>query len=355
MRYQYQGRFYTSSELLALAKAMDLESALKILGLSKEDLKNKEKVKKAYRDKAVEAHPDRGGSDEEMKLINEAYEILTDEVGQSEKISDRAAREEEMLKKYDEASRQVAAILDKTFKPEPFIKHFEKIVGKSFSAEIKKDVKPHGVRYVINFSEPDALTAFDILIYTSTADVVNKSGSLGQGTMSFPLTVSTSVFHNNRKVKLSTRDWKITSDHANIIDPEELFPEAKLKKMMAGKEQKRAFSRRDMALAIDKRLGGSMDKDFARIPLGEDYRLVIYRTVFHKQAAWGVNGIYKGPRRIMTAVAVTFPENEELVEILVEIQEGAEGKQDQELIEYVEKTFKQKYAKFKAEMGIGEL
>lgn len=36
-----------------------------------------EDIKKAYRKKAMEAHPDKGGSEEEFQKINEAYEILT--------------------------------------------------------------------------------------------------------------------------------------------------------------------------------------------------------------------------------------------------------------------------------------
>ena len=37
---------------------------------------SEEEIKKAYRKKAVETHPDKGGSEEEFKKITEAYEIL---------------------------------------------------------------------------------------------------------------------------------------------------------------------------------------------------------------------------------------------------------------------------------------
>jgi len=36
-----------------------------------------EEVKKAYRKKAIETHPDKGGNEEEFKKVTEAYEILT--------------------------------------------------------------------------------------------------------------------------------------------------------------------------------------------------------------------------------------------------------------------------------------
>jgi molecular chaperone DnaJ len=48
-----------------------------VLGVSKEA--SADEVKKAFRRAAVEHHPDRGGSEEKFKEINEAYEVLKDE------------------------------------------------------------------------------------------------------------------------------------------------------------------------------------------------------------------------------------------------------------------------------------
>ena len=47
-----------------------------ILGVSK-DATN-EQIKKAYRKKALEHHPDRGGDQDEFKKVNEAYQTLGD-------------------------------------------------------------------------------------------------------------------------------------------------------------------------------------------------------------------------------------------------------------------------------------
>lgn len=47
-----------------------------ILGISK--TASTDEIKKAYRKKALEHHPDRGGDQEEFKKINEAYQILSD-------------------------------------------------------------------------------------------------------------------------------------------------------------------------------------------------------------------------------------------------------------------------------------
>jgi curved DNA-binding protein CbpA len=47
---------------------------------------SQEEIKKAYRSKATECHPDKGGDAEEFALLNEAYKVLSDE--ESRKIYD---------------------------------------------------------------------------------------------------------------------------------------------------------------------------------------------------------------------------------------------------------------------------
>lgn len=48
-----------------------------VLGVGKSA--NKDEIKKAFRKKAVEHHPDKGGDEAKFKEINEAYEVLSDE------------------------------------------------------------------------------------------------------------------------------------------------------------------------------------------------------------------------------------------------------------------------------------
>jgi hypothetical protein len=47
-----------------------------VLGV-KEDA-SREEIERKYRSRAREQHPDRGGSEEQMKLLNEAHEVLSD-------------------------------------------------------------------------------------------------------------------------------------------------------------------------------------------------------------------------------------------------------------------------------------
>lgn len=60
--------------MLKQSKAKDY---YKVLGVSRDaDIKT---IKKAYRQKARDAHPDKGGTEEKMAVINEAYEVLSNE------------------------------------------------------------------------------------------------------------------------------------------------------------------------------------------------------------------------------------------------------------------------------------
>lgn len=56
--------------------AHEIEDYYSLLGLS--DDATQEEIKRAYRTRARASHPDFGGSAETMRLLNEAYEILTD-------------------------------------------------------------------------------------------------------------------------------------------------------------------------------------------------------------------------------------------------------------------------------------
>lgn len=56
------------------------ENLYKILGLS--NFASPDEIKKAYRSLALTHHPDRGGDEERMKLINAAHEILSKRKGE---------------------------------------------------------------------------------------------------------------------------------------------------------------------------------------------------------------------------------------------------------------------------------
>jgi len=59
-----------------LLKQSQQKDYYKVIGVSRDA--DERTIKKAYRAKAREAHPDKGGSEEKMAAVNEAYEVLSD-------------------------------------------------------------------------------------------------------------------------------------------------------------------------------------------------------------------------------------------------------------------------------------
>ena len=51
-------------------------SYYKVLGLGVNKQSNLDEIKKAYRKKAMQLHPDKGGDAEDFKSLTEAYEVI---------------------------------------------------------------------------------------------------------------------------------------------------------------------------------------------------------------------------------------------------------------------------------------
>ena len=81
--YSYGSRSY------ARRKKGDDDDFYELLGVSRNA--PQEEIKKAYRKKAIEKHPDQGGSSDEFSKINEAYSVLSD--SQKRSIYDQYGRE----------------------------------------------------------------------------------------------------------------------------------------------------------------------------------------------------------------------------------------------------------------------
>lgn len=67
-------------------------------------------IDRLYRQRAVEHHPDRGGNEEEMKALNEAYGVLKDEVMRSAYDAEREPPVEEYFTPYSSPSAEADAI-----------------------------------------------------------------------------------------------------------------------------------------------------------------------------------------------------------------------------------------------------
>jgi len=347
---------------------MNVPEALELLGLSGSDLGDHDKIKKVYRQKAMGAHPDRGGNEDQMKLINHAYDILSKApAGSYTSPADRDATYKANQQNAKEAAAIALATIEKTIDLKHFNQHIEHATGKTFKFTVKAKVTNwYDAVYDVDFVSDDKLTTFDMQISARGGDIAfgNKSASLGgHGAehVSFSIDVFTQVFHNNRKVKLASKSWVITNDHKTIIDPEVLFPSAKLKKMVGSeaKDKARAFQKRDMLLSLEKRLNGRVwsGKDITvSIPIGDMFMLVYRSTGFNRgQSFWGINGLYSstnGGKRSSSLYTVFMPESEAAIEHLVHIQRGAQDKTGDQLVSYINAELKKIHDTQKVESAI---
>lgn len=75
MVYQFKAGQIPMSDLNVRQRAMMPKTPTVVLGLDVDD-PTKDQIKKAYKKAALEAHPDKGGSEETMRAVTEAYNEL---------------------------------------------------------------------------------------------------------------------------------------------------------------------------------------------------------------------------------------------------------------------------------------
>lgn len=289
-------------------------------------------LKSAFKKAAFRNHPDRGGSTAKMTAVNAAYKVLQKvNLGSSIGGQDFKKKRADQMKRNGE---MVVSAINNLFDPERYADYFTEQTGKPFTFTVKDDLKTSGYSNHFNkrveWTSSDKETIFALNIYVNLVDVSTVKSLGGEGgvpTLAFQVMLQPTVLHDNRKSKMRRKNWDFSTKQESLVDPTKVFPKSSIKKMMAGKEKKRKFSKRDMLTAIERRLKGKTDHSggtvWARIPIGE-YQLNLYRMTFMKQASWDihsvralVNGKWKTFRSKKHA---SYPEREELIELLKQIQ-----------------------------------
>lgn len=309
-------------QYLKLLVEMSLDKALEVFGLQTNDLGNIPLVKTTFRKLSKANHPDHGGDVEIMKSINVAYSVL--KTSKAAQINSRL-NWDEIDKKYRGLASAVKASLVAGFKPEIFITYFNQFTSDKFEFEFtnvfpkETERSPSFAGFRGEFFTSNRDTVFELDVSVHLTDIADKTG-LGYQNFQYPLGIVTYGFHNNRKQKLQQRDYQFSNDHSFFSKPEKIFPEGKLRKIFSGTTSKRQFKKRDFQMFMSKKCKASIDNDWCRIPIVDDFKLTLYRMVFMKVAHWGVNGVYKKHGRVMGPYAITLPETEETAKMLFDLQ-----------------------------------
>jgi curved DNA-binding protein CbpA len=314
-----------------IERNMTFDLALKVFGMKADEIGDKAKLKKRYRDLAMQHHPDKGGDKEMAQDVNDAYAVLAK--SQHKGVTGGGFDWDSLAAKYKVAGAQIKTALLSNFQPDIFKNYFKELSGYDFNYEIKrvfpseKERNPNNAGFEVEFFTKDKSTLFSLKISANLRDIVYPKAELGIGSISYAVYTEAYGFHLNKKQKMSQRDWKFTNDHSFFRQPETLFPKKKLQAIFSGTTSKRAFKKRDMEVFLKVKLGARLQGgDTAIIDIGEGYSLLIYRMTFQRQPFWGANGIYfsKGGlgfgSRVAMATIVNFPEEEETAKIFEKIQ-----------------------------------
>lgn len=353
-----------AASLLA-AKEMPLEEALRTLNVTRDALGDAAALKSAYRKRALEVHPDRGGSTADAQKVNEAYEVLQKAGGRDSRagIGQRAA--EEANEKAERAYPIVRASVLQKFSPQRFADHFAEHMGQPFTFKTEEDLRrsyqgaPHYFQVNTEWRSEDGETVFSLSMSVNLFDA-QRTRALGNSddALAFTVTMKVTSLHNGKKSKMTPRDWVSSNQASTLLDPNDLWPSRKLKALAGGKEAGRKFAKRDMILFIQKNLDGEVVSEGAGIldamvPIGEPqenllrspslnprsnrFLLRLTRHTMLGTGTWAVHEV-RGPQVPKMGRArydikyKTLSESLETARLLQRIQKAVDGMSDGEKI-----------------------
>jgi hypothetical protein len=325
-------------------REMPISQAFNIFGIT--SVPPQDELKQIYKNLSKENHPDRGGSTEVMQDINGAYSVLK----KYKSTSVSSINWDDIDLKYRELGKVIKDDLIKSFDPSIFAKYFTELSGKDFISVItstspdEKAKSPYSAGLTAEIKTDDGETIFRFTLHTVLPNVIRDTNGLASGDVmsdiKFDLSITTSVFHNNKVHKITQKSYNYTNDHSFFKDPSKLFPGAKVKKILGGETSKRKFSKRDMFGILREKGDVSVDGNDVYIKFGEDYKLHLYRLTMSRTPFWSIGGIYKRYSRIVMPKSHFLTESEKtalgLVELAKKLEKTKENKMEKLLNDFAE-------------------
>jgi hypothetical protein len=277
-------------------------------------------LKKAYKKSALKNHPDRGGSEEMMKKVNDAYDTLKKSGG-----SVRLDPKDNPFKKYDDWAKvfspAIKAQMLASFKTDVWLKYFNSYSSAPLTVEIKSDPYYHSnsyVGFIAEFSDAKKDTVFKFHFTTYLLNVYKNDTTLGSGDLSYPLSVWMEGYHAGRKQKFKQTEYTATSDHKILKDPKVLIPEVKIKKMFATGSTSgtvKPVKKADVISHWKNKVGGDIIKDnFVLGNYGKGRYLRGYRFTMMKMSGY----IFSNVNGAVIIPTTTFMESQNLIDMMTE-------------------------------------
>lgn len=311
---------------------MSVDDALRVFGLQGKSYTG-ETIKQTYKSLAMQHHPDRGGSLEMMKQVNAAYDLLkgtAQQIKYNDDFRQRYEKEKELSK---EKATAIINKLSKKFESWEFPKYFEDIFGEPFHVEISTTDpnKQYGYVYSVYLSAEFYNVDRSIVFYFSLSTSTTTSGGLGSTDQELPLYIWTEILYKRKKIKLSQQNYDMSTSYSILSDPEKLFPRKKIEAQI-GKPAK-PMKKADILLTFKRELQADIDGQFVYVPLFDDYKLCLYRSVIMRSGSWGINGLYKKFKRVHMGAYNSFYERDDIIHWLIdELKKMQQLKSEAEII-----------------------
>lgn len=326
-------------KLKLILREITLEKALDVLNLTKADLGDTAKIKAAYRKATLDNHPDRGGDVEKSKDVNLAYELIS----KQSKAQTNRFDWEGHKKKQEGFAEIIKTDLHNKFNPKMFEGYFSSVYGESFQSTMDRlKINNSSVYMYWSFATADRSIVFKFEVYCDSSDA-SQTSSLGggQSNISYKISIVAYGLYNNKKLKITQRDWNSTNNHDVLTKPEISFPKTKLEKFKTTSSTK-VFKKQDMVAVLTNKLGTSWDGEDARIQLastknGDPYNLtlVLRRMTFMKMGTWNIL-LFKNSQGVPGMTYHTFLESLETAQKFEELIKGVKSKSDpDDKIQYV--------------------
>lgn len=296
-----------------LLESMDFNKALKLLNLSGNF--SEADLKKAYRQASMKAHPDRGGSTDDMQLVNAAYEFL-------KKSSVTSSGPINLS-----AEKDMAEQLLKTLDTRKYEDHFQKIFNDTLRVSSDRTTANNSyVTRIVTFHNSNREIMVEITFFANLANFIKAKGALSPSRDVIPsISISFETLYNRKKVKVNKQDYKIERNANVFTDPEILFPAKKIGKKIgiidskagAGDSSKHnTVKKSDFFATLKGKLNLKVAKpDVIQLEAG-DYIIQGERMTMMRLGFWNFN-LYKKKSSFMLSLPSMIYETDKYLDLAV--------------------------------------
>ena len=263
----------TLKSFLEFLIEMSLDDAMKLFGLN-EIPSSQEDLNKHFKKLALKHHPDLGGSEETMKLINQAKDLLDKNIGRKYTSYTRNSSKSKTTAETD-FNERMAHVIDVIFQTydnfdvNAYKQYIELIFGVPFTVKKElspntKDVSSKTMFYSMNleFSDKERdriiILHFTIDKYKVHDDIYLRKG-LSSSENTFNILMGSYIYVNGKKQVLTKDKYVRVNDSKIFTDPSILLPKTKLTKIAKGEVRKNSkLAKRDFEAMFTQKFDGKI-------------------------------------------------------------------------------------------------